>query len=585
MNIHFGVKDEAYKTVIGQETAAIDAERFQEKHIDLVSVKKQHAAFQLLLKSSENFLLSVSPSACFNKRGHMDTLRLDVTFEEAGSEMIGRSMKIVGFAEDDDRQLKADILLNDDSVCVEKGRVQPVWFELYIPEAITAGKYNGKVSIYHHKGFEPEEKQGEVSFTIDVKNVTLPDSSQYGFYLDLWQHNSNIARKHEVSLWSDEHFNVIEKYIASLAALGQKAITVIASEIPWSGQFCYRDVLYPSNLFEYNMIRVEKSTDGKLITDFSVVDRYIDLCFNYEINREIEIFGLLNIWMCEEEGFGCVIKDYSDGIRVRYLDKCDNCYKYIDTVTEIKTYIQAIEKHFLDRGLMDRVRVTADEPSNIQIYLERLSFLKETAPSFKYKAALNHAEFIRENQAVIEDFVPVLSAVCSEYDSIKEMKKNISGRICWYVCCCPPLPNTFIRSNLLESVAIGMLTDYIGLDGFLRWNYTVWPENPRGRLSYRYPDWSAGDTNFVYPGNNGAPLLSLRYKALLKGIQMFELISMLRRLNSRANEILSEAYKKVFRFGNINEFLPDSGKKLDELISVKYSDYTDAMKIIVSGLE
>ncbi len=585
MNLLFGVKDETYKAVLEYETAAADKARFESKHIGLVTARNQEAAFQILLKADEDFLLSVSASTCFDKKGHLETVRLSVVFDIEDGEAIGSRMNLIGFIEDDDRLPKADILLNQEDVHVEKGSLQPVWVEFGIPSALKAGEYSGRVEFYRHKGFEAEEKAGTVSFTLDVKNVTLPDPAEYSFYLDLWQHNSNIARKHEVPLWSDAHFEVMEKYVSSLGALGQKAVTVIASEIPWSGQFCYRDTNYPSNLFEYSMVRVEKTADGRLSADFSIVDRYMELCAKYGINQEIEVFGLINIWMCEEEGFGKVIKDFSDGIRVRYLDKSDNCYKYINTIEDITTYIQLVEGHFKDAGVIGKVRVVADEPADVKVYLERLEFLKKIAPSFQYKAAINHAEFIRENSEDIQDFVPVLSEVCSEYDQIREMKQKIEGRLYWYVCCWPPVPNTFIRSNLLESFAIGWLTEYMGLDGFLRWNYTVWPENPRERLSFRYPVWSAGDTNFVYPANNGQPLLSLRYKALLKGIQAYELLAMLKKSDPKAKELMDAAFGKILKFKEVSGIKLEQGSTIDSLISLDYKDYQDAAALIMSGLQ
>ena len=58
-------------------------------------------------------------------------------------------------------------------------------------------------------------------------------------------------------------------------------------------------------------------------------------------------------------------------------------------------------------------------------------------------------------------------------------------------------------------------------NGFLRWNYTVWPEDPRREL--RFSRFEAGDTNFVYPAYNGDVLLSLRYKSLRRGIADYEL--------------------------------------------------------------
>lgn len=593
MQLLYGIKNEAYKAVRGDERTPGIQEQFRCSEIELFAVKNQSVAFQLLLLGSDDFLLSVSDSASFDKTGIIENIRLKVIVEQQDG-MIETSMNIIGFVEDDDRLYKADILLSQDYIHVKKDRLQPVWIELYIPASAKAGVYNGKVDIYSHTGFGDESKTGSVSFKLNIMDVTLPKPSEYSFYLDLWQHNSNIARKHETPLWSDKHFTVMEKYIKSLAELGQKAITIIASEIPWSGQSCYMDSTYPSDLFEYSMIRVKKDSSGRLILDFSVVDRYIDLCFKYGINKEIEVFGLINIWVCEEKGFGKISEELPDGIRVRYLDERDGCFKYIDTLHELKTYIKEIEKHFIDRGLIEIVRIVADEPADLELYNQRLNFLKQVAPSFKFKAAICTMDFVKKysqnnknDSCQVDDFVALFSMLAQEPELIGELKKQLRGRFYWYVCCVPDLPNTFLMSNILETYAIAWLTQYMQLDGFLRWNYTVWPENPRERLSYRYPMWKAGDTNFVYPSNNGAPLLTLRYKALLKAIQTYELISMLKKINPYAEEIICQAFKKIFRFKSLEEFKPDAHnrqKALEELISLDYKDYVDAMKIVIEGI-
>ena len=47
-----------------------------------------------------------------------------------------------------------------------------------------------------------------------------------------WQQPSILARTYDVPLWSEQHFCLLEEMAASLAKIGQKAITVIAGEIP-----------------------------------------------------------------------------------------------------------------------------------------------------------------------------------------------------------------------------------------------------------------------------------------------------------------------------------------------------------------
>lgn len=111
----------------------------------------------------------------------------------------------------------------------------------------------------------------------------------------------------------------------------------------------------------------------------------------------------------------------------------------------------------------------------------------------------------------------------------KYAAKKSSSKIYYYVCGGPKFPNTFILSNLLECRLVPILAKHLGIDGFLRWNYTVWPKDPRRELHYMF---HSGDLNFVYPSRGGDVLYSLRYFALKSGIVDFELLSAARRRNA-----------------------------------------------------
>ena len=63
--------------------------------------------------------------------------------------------------------------------------------------------------------------------------------------------------------------------------------------------------------------------------------------------------------------------------------------------------------------------------------------------------------------------------------------------------------------------------------------------NDDPRADIRYYIFPAGDTNFVYPAKNGAPLLTLRYKALRRGIELYELLE-------RAKETAPDAAQAAF---------------------------------------
>ena len=582
MKIEYSLAQEDYKYQYGNSSILVEKEALNCKELSLMAARQDWAAFQVLLYGDDEFTVSVGNNPIFSTRGPLTNVRVEVIVE--GMPKGSVSMFPVGLIEDDDRIMKSDILLHDEVVHVEKRKIQPIWVEVEVAEHTKPGIYAGTVILYSHAMFEDEIVLGSLSFNMEVKDVVIPEPKDYHFYLDLWQHLSNIARKHEVRLWSDEHFKVIEEYISSLSKLGQKAISVIVSEIPWSGQGCFEAKNYLSDLFEYNMIQVRKGREGKFQYDFSIMERYIELCHKYHINQEIEVFGLMQIWVKEEEGYGAIVPDYPDAIRIRYFDESDETYKYIRTENEIKQYIKAIESYFMAKDWIEKVRVVADEPADLELYERRLNVLKDIAPSLKFKAAIHHVEFIEKVNDRVTDFVPILNCAYEKWDLLNQVRNTISGRLTWYVCCGPQIPNTFIVSPLIESRFIGLLTSYMNMAGFLRWNYTVWPENPREKLSYKFPLWKAGDTNFVYPANDGRPLLTLRYKNLKRGIEDFELIQMLKQKCPDVEVVLAEIWKKIIKFTDYGEFYKDSNKNPAELYSLEYADYFEVKKLLLDKI-
>lgn len=488
------------------------------EEIQLTCARRDFAAAQICIWPQEGGTLTIGGAPAFSAYGPRGGLRLSVEIDG-----FCPIMQHIGYVTDDDGVQRADILLQDETIELEEEKPHMVWLEIPISADTQPGNYEGVVRIYSHTMFEAEELVKEFRVRLTVKDVILPEKPS--FYLDLWQHCSNIARKHEVALWSDAHFTILERYVATLGALGQRAVTVIASEIPWSGQTGFLTKNYISNLYEYSMIRVTRHKDGGFSYDWSAMQRYIDLCARYGIDDEIEVFGLCNIWVLEEMGFGAC-SDYPDGIRVRYFDESDGCYKFMDNKTDICAYIRALHDYFVVKGLIEKVRVAADEPADTGKHRIRIELLKENGPQFQYKTAVNHEEFIEEFQDDIFDIAPLLPFAAKHLEAVQSVRSRNNGRATWYVCCSPQFPNTFICSPLSECRLIGLLTWYLQLDGFLRWNYTVWPEYPRERISYRAGYWKAGDTNFVYPSRGGEVLLTLRYKILKRGIGDYELLRM-----------------------------------------------------------
>ena len=515
---YFKIANEAYKLILscGNDEPIAPSR--------LVAARGDTAAFQIILNSDNHYSVSVGRTEWFSNgclpiyRTEHERFRLDVAapFDVA--------LNIEELVADDDGVKKADILLHSDTRDSAPSIPSAVYAEISIPTDAEAGDYEIKVSLYSSFYAGDEQLVGAYTLPLTVYPVTLPDYRDWSFHLDLWQHNSNIARHYDVRLWSDEHFAVIEKVIDSLARLGQKSITVIASEIPWSGQACAESPIYGGNMFEYSIIGITKKRSGEFVYDYSRMQRYIDMCTSAGISGDIEVFGLVNLWV--KQFLGTPIVDYVEPIRLRYYDEADGMMKYVSEGCVVEDYIRSLERYFIDTDQIARVRIAADEPGDIDKYRRSIAKIRTIAPSFRYKTAINHAEFIEEFGDVIDDFAPYIYCVCDKFAVLKEYQKKFVGKkFLWYVCCGDGRPNTQLRQHLTEARMIGVMNYHFGFDGFLRWAYTIWPENPR--LDARYSFFECGDTAFVYPAYNGDVLLSLRYKGLLRGISDYELLRLL----------------------------------------------------------
>ncbi len=551
MSFYYCIEGEGFKLSYGNDTTATKRNRIAEigrgkKEISLSSAKGDFAAFQLVVGSDMPFTLNVGTSQYFSQYPDKDNYRVAFDFPLEGRMYIEEA-----FSESNGIYY-SDMLSGVDARDFEELSAAAVYVHIPIPRSLEKGTYSGSIKIYRQRLFEDEVKIGEAAVSLSVKDITLPVPGKGKFYLDLWQHSSNLARHADVLLYSDEHFEVIENYLSSLASLGQRALTLVVSEIPWGGQSCY-EVYNKGNLFEFSIIPITKKKNGVFEYDFTKMQRYIDIGAKLGIKDEISLYGLINIW---GKALGKPCEEYSEHIRIRYFDEESASYRYMRRSEEIDAYIRALEKYFIDTKQISRVRVAADEPTDIDAFRISLNHLHEIAPSFIFKAAINTPEFIEEFSKDFGDFVPCLDALTNKFGEISEYIRTMpEKRYLWYVCCGPTHPNMFLCSPLCESWLIGILTSYFRLSGFLRWDYTVWPSDPRSDLKFR-PNWKIGDMNYVYPGYNGKPLLSLRYFALLRGISFFELLEKFR------SKFGVRAYNKL-----LSEFIPSKDKKASEVYS------------------
>ncbi|MEY8445272.1 DUF4091 domain-containing protein [Enterococcus ratti] len=415
----------------------------------------------------------------------------------------------------------ADKLVEQTAKTYAGDRFACLYLEFLLDEKMTAGKYPVTIQVYRSHLTAKDSLVLSKTFTVEVSDFAFSNDYQKDFNLDIWQQPSNLARNYGVPLWSEAHFCLLQKMTESLAKIGQKAVTVIASEIPWKGWFNYIVKDYPANLYEYSMIQVVKTKTGQLVCDFSVLDRYLNCFFSAGISQEIDVFGLLGVW--QPPFFPTVKLDYPEKLMIRYYDEETETMAFIQEKEEVQNYIAQVFAHFKKLGVWESVRIVSDEPKKQQINFFKESFneLKAIDDSIQVKVAFDKEEVLTELLPLVD--YPVTSYYCT-CKHFRELNESHSGNIQYYVCNYPDKPNTFLHSPLLETRVQGILAHYFNTNGLLRWAYNCWPENARNDIRYNTSSLPIGDLCLIYPSNSGRLSLSLRYKQLQRAIEDFYLI-------------------------------------------------------------
>ncbi|MCE5315509.1 MAG: glycoside hydrolase domain-containing protein [Armatimonadota bacterium] len=392
-----------------------------------------------------------------------------------------------------------------------------VYMTIKIPKGIRKGTYLGLVML------QVDGKQvANRSIQIEVADVTLPDVHDWKFFLNVWMNPGAVAHYHGVEPWSDEHFEYLRPYIEDLASHGQKSVVAPIVAKPWADQTC---TPYPGTV---KWIR--RGSDYEF--DFSIFDRYVELHKECGIERAIHCYSIV-------QGPG-----ESDESLITYFDAETGQEKELKvSVGNVEytkawgAFFRAFREHLISRGWMNKIYIGFDEkPEELMVKL--MDFLEDYAVGFKTSLAANMRSAIFSGLDDLSLSVPfdergVAEMAPAERSALGVAELLDPNNTCsitkdcpektlttYYVCCEPDHPNTFVHSPLIESRMLGFMAMQGGYDGFLRWAYNDWPENP-----YEHPEWGefpTGDMFLVYPGANG-PVSSLRWEQLRESIQDYEL--------------------------------------------------------------
>jgi hypothetical protein len=390
-----------------------------------------------------------------------------------------------------------------------RNTTRPVWITIAVPHDAAPGTYAAALSLHAR-----DQDTHTFRLELEVLPRTLPPPSEWEYHLDLWQHPYAVARMHEVEPWSDAHWELLRPLTQMLADAGQKVITTTITEKPWAGQ--------TFDPFE-SMVIWTKKADGSWEFDYTVFDNWVEFMIDFGIKKQINAYSLLP-WT---SAFTYI--DEASGEKVS-VEVEPGSAEYVELWTP---FLIDFRSHLEEKGWNTITNLAMDESKSEQMQ-RMLNMLDELAPEFGVAFADDQKSY-KLYPDHIRDLCVSYAAIIDEPDL--EYRKSKGYTSTFYVCCRDPFPNTFTFSPPAEATFIGWYTMAAGFDGFLRWAYTSWVEDPLHDSRFR--TWPAGDTYLVYPDARS----SIRFERLIEGIQDAEKIRILREKFAAAGT--AEARRKL----------------------------------------
>lgn len=398
------------------------------------------------------------------------------------------------------------------TLTVPANATQGGWISVRVPQQVKAGKYTGTVTVK-----DGDKVLSELKLAVNVKNRTLPASTEWAFHLDLWQNPYAEARYYNVEPFSKEHFDRMRPDMQNYVDAGGKVITASIMHKPWNGQ--------TYDPFE-SMVTWLKKADGTWYFDYTVFDKWVEYMMSLGVKKQINCYSMVP-WR----------------LSFQYFDQASNSFKYLDAKPGEAAYdefwgnmLTSFAKHLKEKGWFDITHISMDERP-MKDMLATLKVIRKADKDFKVSlAGTYHDELVKE----LHDYC---IAIGEKFPAEVIKSRKEAGQVTtYYTCCTEPRPNTFTFSAPAEAEWLGWFAAKENLDGYLRWALNSWVKNPL--QDSRFTAWAAGDTYMIYPEGRS----SIRFERLIEGIQAYEKIRILKEeFEKKGNKSAIKQIDKVLK--------------------------------------
>ena len=392
------------------------------------------------------------------------------------------------------------------------GQWASLWLEADIPQDMAAGVCPIEIRLIHT---QHGDCRASARFLLDIVPACLP--AQTLLHTE-WFYPDQLAQRYRVPVFSEEHWAIMDRYLANYAAYGGTMLLTPIFTPPL-------DTAIGAERETVQLVDVTAAAGGWQF-GFSRLLRYIRMAQAHGI-RMFEFSHLFTQW-----GAAAAPKVVDTGGRRLFgWDTCSTGEAYIGFLT---AFIPALRAFMDGQGLAGQyVFHISDEPQpeHLEQYAEVHRLTAPLLSGCRTIDALSDLEFYENG--LIQTPVPSNDRAEQFYE------RGVKER--WTYYCCGQVDrvsNRMIAMPAARERIIGMQMFRHRVDGFLHWGYNFWS----AQLS-RYPidpflctdadgAFPAGDPFLVYPGADGAPLSSLRQHVFLDALQDMRALALLAELTS-----------------------------------------------------
>ncbi len=384
-----------------------------------------------------------------------------------------------------------------------------LWVTVRIPENTAPGKYD---ICFKFSKIPMNESAAPVTASEEIFKLTVLDRQliPQTFKRLEWLHCDCLASFYQVTVWSEEHWKIVENFIANAANHGINILYTPLWTPPLDTEIGYERL-------DCQLLTIScNENNGKYSFDFSRLERYIDI----GLKLGMKYFAMSHIFT--QWGAAATPKIIVNGKRRFGWDVPSDSAEYLDF---LKQLFPELLSFLRKKGLSGKCYFSiSDEPHEDQMetYGKAAAAVRPLLEEFKTLEALSSYNFYQHR--LVDIPVPILTKV----EDFKDKVPELFG----YYCCAPVdrTPNRMIGFPNRRIRSIGILAYAYGMRGFLQWGFNFYyTQYSHGLVNpFTSPDadgaFPAGDPFLVYPGTGGMPWDSIRNELMLMAMQDYRML-------------------------------------------------------------